>query len=199
MKTIRQRQRARFSHQWVAQEIANAFQLPLLSVPVQMATNTFLQLARHQQGSPRRARQLPPSLWLAVREEACQFCLQTLAHLIGLEQGPDAVDPSLVQLYDDFLNRVRAYLESPAPGISEAESGMSFAERLRYEQALWQSARAALELCQKWRQALSQHEMPEDRTRDTASGDLGACREAQPQTHARKERTAPRRQHARNK
>ncbi|MCS7064872.1 MAG: hypothetical protein NZL85_01215, partial [Fimbriimonadales bacterium] len=104
------RKRARLSHEWMAQEIANTFQLPLLSAPVQIAADAFVQLARHQRGKSERARQLPPHLWRAVREEACQFCLQTLAQLIGLEQGPDAIEPSLAQLYDTFLERIRAYL-----------------------------------------------------------------------------------------
>lgn len=185
--------KARLSHQWIAQEIANAFQLPLLSAPVQIAANAFVQLARYQQGKSARARRLPPHLWLAVREEACQFCLQTLAQLIGLEQGPDAVEPSLAQLYDAFLERVRAYLEAPAPEVALKESELSPAERLRYEQSLWRTARDALALCEKWRRALSQHEVPEDSPRVAPRRDLDARGEAQAQAHARKQRAATRR------
>ena len=185
--------RARLSHEWIAQEIANAFQLPLLSAPVQMAANAFLQLARYQRGKAERVRRLPPHLWLAVREEACQFCLQTLAELIGLERGPDTIEPSQVQLYDAFLQRVRAYLETPAPELTLSEPNMSPAERLRYEQSLWRTARAALELCEKWRRALSQHEVPEDGARSASGGDFNASGEAQPQANTCKQRAATRR------
>jgi hypothetical protein len=183
----------RLSQRWLAQEIADAFQLPLLSAPVQLAANAFLQLARYQRGKSERVRSLPPHLWLAAREEACQFCLQTLAQLIGLEAGPDAVEPSLVQLYDAFLQQVRTYLEMPAPELSVMEPNMSPSERLRYEQSLWRAAHAALELCQKWQRALSQHEMPEDGTRRSTRGDFCASGEAKPQPYARKQRAAARR------
>ncbi len=185
---------SRLSHEWMAQEIARAFQLPLLSAPVQVAANAFVQLARYQRSKAGRTRRLPPHLWLAARESACQFCLQTLAQLIGLEGGPDAVEPSLMQLYDAFLQRIRAYMETPAPELFESEPNLSPAERLRYEQSLWRSARAALELCEKWRRALSQHEMPEEGAGGAAGSDFDPCREAQSQAHARKQRTAPRRE-----
>jgi len=181
------------SHKWLAQEIAGAFQLPLFSAPVQMAANAFVQLARYQQGRSEQARRLPPHLWLAAREEACQFCLQTLAQLTGLEKGPDAVEPSLMQLYDAFLERVRSYLETPAPELVEQEPNLSPAERLRYEQSLWRAARAALELCEKWRRALSQHKVPEERSSGASSRDFSADGEAQTQTHPRKQRAATRR------
>ncbi|GBC91900.1 hypothetical protein HRbin15_00360 [bacterium HR15] len=192
MKVVN-RQRATLSQRWIAQEIANTFQLPLLSVPVQMAANAFVQLARYQRGRSERIQRLPPHLWRAVREAACQFCLQTLAELIGLDQGPDAVEPSLMQLYDAFLERVRTYMETPVPELTEQEPSLSPAERLRYEQSLWRSARDALELCEKWRRALSQHEVPEDGAGGASSGDLHASGKTQSQPHACKQRAATRR------
>jgi hypothetical protein len=185
--------KARLSHRWLAQEIARAFQLPLMSVPVQMAADAFLKLAHYQQKRSKPQRQLPPHLWRAVREEACYFCLDTLAQLIGLERGPDAVEPSLAQLYERFLQQVRAYLETPPPQLAESEPTLSPAERLRYEQSLWRAARAALELCEKWRRALSQHEMPEERACGAARGDFDPSGEPQSQADARKKRATARR------
>jgi hypothetical protein len=185
--------KARLSHRWLAQEIARAFQLPLMSAPVQMAADAFLKLAHYQQKRSKPQRQLPPHLWRAVREEACYFCLDTLAQLIGLERGPDAVEPSLAQLYERFLQQVRAYLETPPPQLAESEPPLSPSERLRYEQALWRTARAALELCEKWRRALSQHEMPEERARGATRSDFNSGGETQLQADARKQRATSRR------
>ena len=78
------------SRDWIAQEIAHTFQLPLVSLPVQLATEAIHHLARRQRDKNARPRSLPPHLWQAAREEACHFCLQTLAQLIQLERGPDA-------------------------------------------------------------------------------------------------------------
>jgi hypothetical protein len=101
-----------------------------------------------------RPRTLPPHLWQAAREEACHFCLQTLAQLIQLERGPDALPPETAAMYDAFLTAVRQYLETPPPQLPGAAPELSAAERLKQEQHLWRQAREALELCEKWRKAL---------------------------------------------
>ncbi|MCS7209936.1 MAG: hypothetical protein NZ874_10245 [Fimbriimonadales bacterium] len=144
------------SREWIAQEVAQTFQLPLLSVPVQLAAETLHHLARRRHQSQARSRTLPPHLWNAAREEACQFCLQTLAQLINLERGPDALPPETAALYDAFLRAVRQYLETPPPPLHDTAPEMSPAERLKHEQTLWRQAREALELCEKWRKALAQ-------------------------------------------
>ncbi len=191
--------RKNLSREWIAQELAQTFQLPLLSVPVQLGTNAFLQLARHQKGKRERPRQLPPHLWTAVREEACQFCLQTLAELMGITQGPHAVSPEQATLYDAFLTAVRCYLESPPPALEEPADTMPPSERIRYEQGLWSQAREALALCERWRHALLQHKVPEDRAVSALGSDLQAGGEAEPKPKPDKQRTALRRQHARGK
>ncbi|MCS7300759.1 MAG: hypothetical protein NZ556_04310 [Fimbriimonadales bacterium] len=146
--------RRSFSKDWIAQEIAQTFQLPLLSVPVQLATEAIHHLARRQRDKPLRSRALPPHLWRAAREEACHFCLQTLARLIQLERGPDALPPETAALYDAFLNAVRQYLETPPPHTPADAPDLSPSERLKQEQLLWRQAREALELCEKWRKAV---------------------------------------------
>lgn len=142
------------SRDWIAQEIAQAFQLPLLSVPVQLATEAVHRLARRQRDKNARPRALPPHLWNAAREEACHFCLQTLAQLVQLERGPDALPPETAALYDAFLNAVRQYLETPPPHLHDSVPTLSPAEQLKQEQLLWRQAREALELCEKWRKAM---------------------------------------------
>lgn len=149
--------RRALSRDWIAQEVAQAFQLPLLSVPVQLATEAIHHLARRQRDRHARGRALPPHLWRAAREEACHFCLQTLARLIQLERGPDALPPEMAALYDAFLNAVRQYLETPPPHATENAPELSPAERLKQEQLLWRQAREALELCEKWRKAMEKH------------------------------------------
>ena len=142
------------SRDWIAQEIAHTFQLPLVSLPVQLATEAIHNLARRQRDKTARPRSLPPHLWQAAREEACHFCLQTLAQLIQLERGPDALPPETAAMYDAFLTAVRHYLETPPPQLPDAAPELSAAERLKQEQHLWRQAREALELCEKWRKAL---------------------------------------------
>ncbi len=193
------RTKRHLSREWIAQELAQTFQLPLLSVPVQLGTNAFLQLARHQKGKRERKRQLPPHLWTAVREEACQFCLQTLAELMGITKGPNAVDPEQAMLYDAFLSAVRRYLESPPPSLDEPTDEMPPSERIRYEQGLWSQAREALALCERWRQALSQHKVPEDRTVVPLGSDFHSHREPQSEPKPYKQRTPLRGQHTRSK
>ncbi|MDW8106340.1 MAG: hypothetical protein RMK45_02560 [Armatimonadota bacterium] len=146
--------RRSLSREWIAQEIAQAFQLPLLSLPVQLATETIHHLARRQRDKGARPRTLPPHLWQAAREEACHFCLQTLARLVQLERGPDALPPETAALYDSFLQAVRQYLETPPPNLPSETPELSPAERLKQEQLLWRQAREALELCEKWRKAM---------------------------------------------
>lgn len=187
------------SREWIAQELANTFQLPLLSVPVQLGANTFLQLARHQKAKSSRPRQLPPHLWTAVREEACHYCLQTLAQLIGITEGPEAVSSEQAELYDAFLKAVRHYMETPPPNLSEHASEVSLSERLKDEHLLWRQAREAMELCERWRQALSQHKMPEDTSVSALRQHLRADGEAQPQAQTQKERTPLRREDPRRK
>lgn len=142
------------SRDWIAQEIAHAYQLPLVSVPVQLATEAIHHLARRQRDKQARPRTLPPHLWQAAREEACHFCLQTLAQLIQLERGPDALPPETAAMYDAFLTAVRQYLEAPPPNVPDSSPQLSAAERLKQEQHLWRQAREALDLCEKWRTAL---------------------------------------------
>ncbi len=142
------------SRDWIAQEIAQAFQLPLLSVPVQLATEAVHRLARRQRDKNTRSRALPPHLWNAAREEACHFCLQTLAQLVQLERGPDTLPPETAALYDSFLNAVRQYLETPPPHLQADLPVLSPSEQLKQEQLLWRQAREALELCEKWRKAM---------------------------------------------
>ena len=142
------------SRDWIAQEIAHTFQLPLVSLPVQLATEAIHHLARRQRDKHARPRTLPPHLWQAAREEACHFCLQTLAQLIQLERGPDALPPETAAMYDAFLTAVRQYLETPPPQLPDAAPELSAAERLKQEQHLWRQARVALELCEKWRKAM---------------------------------------------
>lgn len=142
------------SRDWIAQEIAHTFQLPLVSLPVQLATEAIHHLARRQRDKHARPRSLPPHLWQAAREEACHFCLQTLAQLIQLERGPDALPPETAAMYDAFLTAVRQYLETPPPQLPDAAPELSAAERLKQEQHLWRQAREALDLCEKWRRAL---------------------------------------------
>ena len=142
------------SRDWIAQEIAHTFQLPLVSLPVRLATEAIHHLARRQRDKNARSRSLPPHLWQAAREEACHFCLQTLAQLIQLERGPDALPPETAAMYDAFLTSVRQYLETPPPQLPDAAPELSAAERLKQEQHLWHQAREALELCEKWRKAL---------------------------------------------
>jgi hypothetical protein len=142
------------SRDWIAQEIAHTFQLPLVSLPVQLATEAIHHLARRQRDKNARPRTLPPHLWQAAREEACHFCLQTLAQLIQLERGPDALPSETAAMYDAFLTAVRQYLETPPPQLPDATPELSAAERLKQEQHLWRQAREALELCEKWRKAL---------------------------------------------
>ncbi len=146
------------SKDWIAQEIAQTFQLPLLSVPVQLATEAIHRLARHQRDKQARPRALPPHLWHAAREEACHFCLQTLARLVQLERGPDALPPETAALYDAFLQAVRQYLETPPPSMPSPTSDLSPSEQLKQEQLLWRHAREALELCEKWRKAMQQED-----------------------------------------
>ncbi len=150
--------RRSLSREWIAQEVAQTFQLPLLSVPVQLATEALHHLARRQRDKGTRPRALPPHLWQAAREEACHFCLQTLAHLMQLERGPDALPPETAALYDSFLQAVRQYLETPPPTLAAETPELSPAERLKQEQLLWRQAREALELCEKWRKALRERE-----------------------------------------
>jgi hypothetical protein len=142
------------SRDWIAQEIAHTFQLPLVSLPVRLATEAIHHLARRQRDKTARPRTLPPHLWQAAREEACHFCLQTLAQLIQLERGPDALPPETAAMYDAFLTAVRQYLETPPPQLPDAAPELSAAERLKQEQHLWRQAREALELCEKWRKAM---------------------------------------------
>jgi len=142
------------SRDWIAQEIAHTFQLPLVSLPVQLATEAIHHLARRQRDKRVRPRRLPPHLWQAAREEACHFCLQTLAQLIQLERGPDALPPETAAMYDAFLTAVRQYLETPPPQLPDSAPELSASERLKQEQHLWRQAREALELCEKWRKAL---------------------------------------------
>ena len=142
------------SRDWIAQEIAHTFQLPLVSLPVQLATEAIHHLARRQRDKNARPRTLPPHLWQAAREEACHFCLQTLAQLIQLERGPDALPPETAAMYDAFLTAVRQYLETPPPQLPDAAPELSAAERLKQEQHLWRQAREALDLCEKWRKAM---------------------------------------------
>ena len=142
------------SRDWIAQEIAQAYQLPLVSLPVQLATEAIHHLARRQRDRATRLRRLPPHLWQAAREEACHFCLQTLAQLIQLERGPDALPPETAAMYDAFLTDVRQYLETPPPQLPDSAPEPSAAERLKQEQHLWRQAREALDLCEKWRKAL---------------------------------------------
>lgn len=142
------------SREWIAQEIAHAYQLPLVSLPVRLATEAIHHLARRQRDKQARPRTLPPHLWQAAREEACHFCLQTLAQLIQLERGPDALPPETAAIYDAFLTAVRHYLETPPPNVPDSAPELSAAERLKQEQHLWRQAREALDLCEKWRAAL---------------------------------------------
>ena len=142
------------SRDWIAQEIAHTFQLPLVSLPVRLATEAIHHLARRQRDKSARPRRLPPHLWQAAREEACHFCLQTLAQLIQLERGPDALPPETAAMYDAFLTAVRHYLETPPPQLPDAAPELSAAVRLKQEQHLWRQAREALELCEKWRKAM---------------------------------------------
>ncbi len=146
--------RRSLSKDWVAQEIAQTFQLPLLSVPVQLATEAICRLARRQRDKHARPRALPPHLWQAAREEACHFCLQTLAQLIQLERGPDALPPETAAMYDAFLQAVRQYLETPSPQMPSPTPDLSPSEQLKQEQMLWRQAREALDLCEKWRKAM---------------------------------------------
>ncbi|GIV09760.1 MAG: hypothetical protein KatS3mg019_1851 [Fimbriimonadales bacterium] len=143
------------SRDWIAQEIAQAFQLPLLSMPVQLATEAVHRLARYQRAKHFRPRTLPVPLWNAAREEACHYCLQTLAQLVQIERGPDALPPETAALYDAFLNAVRQYLETPPSPMQTDAPTLSLSEQLKHEQLLWKHAREALELCEKWRKALS--------------------------------------------
>ncbi len=142
------------SRDWIAQEIAHTFQLPLVSLPVRLATEAIHHLARRQREKRARSRTLPPHLWQAAREEACHFCLQTLARLIQLERGPDALPPETAAMYDSFLTAIRQYLETPPPQLPDSAPELSPSERLKQEQHLWRQAREALELCEKWRRAL---------------------------------------------
>jgi len=150
--------RRSLSRDWIAQEIAQTFQLPLLSVPVQLATEAIHHLARRQRDKRARPRTLPPHLWHAIREEACHFCLQTLAQLVQLERGPDALPPETAALYDAFLQAVRHYLETPPPQLQHSTPDLSPGEQLKQEQMLWRQAREALDLCEKWRKAMQKHE-----------------------------------------
>lgn len=142
------------SREWIAQEIAHAYQLPLVSLPVRLATEAIHHLARRQRDKQAHPRTLPPHLWQAAREEACHFCLQTLAQLIQLERGPDAFSPEMAAMYDAFLTAVRRYLETPPPNVPDSAPELSAAERLKQEQHLWRQAREALDLCERWRAAL---------------------------------------------
>ncbi len=187
------------SREWIAQELAHTFQLPLLSVPVQLGANTFLQLARHQKAKSSRPRQLPPHLWTAVREEACHYCLQTLAQLMGITEGPEAVSSEQAELYDAFLKAVRHYMETPPPNLTEHASEVSLGEQLKYEHLLWRQAREAMELCERWRQALLQHKVPEDAPIGAFGQYLRPEGETQPQAQPQKERAPLRREYARRK
>lgn len=187
------------SREWIAQELARTFQLPLLSVPVQLGANTFLQLARHQKAKSSRPRRLPPHLWTAVREEACHYCLQTLAQLMGITEGPEAVPQEQAELYDAFLKAVRQYMETPPPNWSEHEPEVTLGEQLKYEHLLWRQAREALELCERWRQALSQHKVPEDAPVGALGQDLYPDGESQPQAHPQEKRTSFGRENTRRK
>ncbi|MCX7992794.1 MAG: hypothetical protein N2651_03895 [Fimbriimonadales bacterium] len=150
--------RRSLSKDWIAQEIAQTFQLPLLSLPVQLATEAIHHLARQQRDKNARSRTLPPHLWQAAREEACHFCLQTLAQLVQLERGPDALSPETAALYDSFLQAVRQYLETPPPQMQSSIPDLSPSEQLKQEQLLWRQAREALDLCEKWRKAMAQED-----------------------------------------
>jgi len=150
--------RRSLSKDWIAQEIAQTFQLPLLSVPVQLATEAIHHLARQQRDKNARPRALPPHLWHAIREEACHFCLQTLAQLVQLERGPGALPPETAALYDSFLQAVRQYLETPPPQMPHSKPDLSPSEQLKQEQLLWRQAREALDLCEKWRKAMQERE-----------------------------------------
>ncbi len=193
------RTRRSLSRDWIAQELAETFQLPLMSVPVQLGANAFLQLARQQKAKQSRPRRLPPHLWTAVREEACHFCLQTLAQLMGITEGPEAVPPEQAEIYDAFLKSVRHYMETPPPHLSQHTSEMPLSEQLKYEHLLWRQAREALELCERWRQALSQHKVPEDAPVSALGQHLGTDGEAQPQAQTNEQRTSLRSHNPRRK
>ncbi|CUU36804.1 MAG: hypothetical protein N2045_09220 [Fimbriimonadales bacterium] len=172
--------RRRLSYDWIAEELAQAFQLPLLSVPVQLGAQAFSRLAHHQQQKRTRPRHLPPHLWHAARQEACSFCIQTLARLMKVTESPESLSDEQVQLYEEFLKTVREYLETPPPQLSEPMPTLSPSEQMRYEQQLWRHAREALELCERWRKALSQHKVPENGACGASGGNLRARRKAQP-------------------
>lgn len=173
-----QKVRRHLSYRWIAEELAQTFQLPLMSVPVQLGAQAFARLAHHQHQKRSRPRQLPPHLWQAVRQEACSFCLQTLAEILGLADDPPQLDEEHVVLYERFLQAVRTYMESPPPTLLEPTPQVAFSDQLRHEQQLWRYAREALELCERWRKALSQHKVPEDGPCSPPLGDLSTRRKA---------------------
>lgn len=180
--------RRRLSYDWIAEELARTFQLPLISVPVQLGAQAFARLASYQAQKRTRPRQLPPHLWQAVRQEACSFCIHTLAELMRITEDPNQLREEQVALYERFLEAVRAYMESPPPTVAEPIAQVSFSEQLRHEQQLWRYAREALDLCERWRKALSQHKVPEDGSAGAPSGNLNTCGETQPKPNTRKQR-----------